>query len=103
MGEAGFPSLVVLSVVELICLVSSYAEFSLLIVVYNIGVQSLRTELCSLRCITFCGCLVLVLSLTVMNPNGSFDVLLVWTTVRWCLSVFLLRLRVLPSVGGMLN
>ena len=81
MRGVGLPSLVVLSV-ELICFVSSFAEFSLLIVVYNIGDQSLRTELCSLYNITCYSCLFLVFSLTVMNPDGSFDVLLVWMTVR---------------------
>ena len=74
MGGAGFPSLVVLSV-DLICFVSLFAEFMLLIVVYNIGVQSLHIELCSLYSITCCSCLFF--SLTVMNPDGSFDVLLV--------------------------
>jgi len=51
MGGVGFPSLVVLSV-EFICFVPSFAEFLLLIVVYNIGDQSLRIELCSLYSIT---------------------------------------------------
>jgi len=86
-GGAGFPSRIVLSV-ELICFVSSFAEFSFLIVVYNIGVQSSGIELCSLYSITCCRCLFLVLSLTVMNPDGSFDVLLVWINLaqdrdRW--------------------
>jgi len=40
MGGAGFPSLVVLRV-ELICFVSSFAELSLLIVVYNTSVQEI--------------------------------------------------------------
>jgi len=56
MGGPGFPSLVVLSV-ELICSVTSFAEFSILIVVYNIGVQSFRIDLCSLYSITCCSCL----------------------------------------------
>ena len=53
MGEAGFPSLVIMSL-ELICFVSSFAKFSLLIVVYNMGFQSLRTDLCLLYSIMCC-------------------------------------------------
>jgi len=47
MGCAGLSSLVVLSV-KLISLCSAIVDFLLLIVVFNIGVNSLRTELCSL-------------------------------------------------------
>ena len=87
MGGAGFPSLVVLSI-ELLCFASLFAEFSLLIVVYNIVVKSLRIELCSLYSITCCGCLFLAFSFTVTNLDGSFDVLLVWINLaqdrdRW--------------------
>ena len=76
MGEAGFPSLVIMSL-ELICFVSSFAKFSLLIVVYNMGFQSLRTDLCLLYSIMCCSYFFFFVSLlTVMNPVGSFDMLL---------------------------
>ena len=70
---------VVVMSVKVICLVSSFAEFSLLIVVYNVGVKSLRTELCSLYSTKCCSGLFwgFFFPLTVMNPDGSFDVLLV--------------------------
>ena len=79
MGCAGLPSLVVLSA-KLISLCSAVVDFLLLILVFNIGVHSLRTELCSLCSTTYYCRLFVVFPLTGMKPNDSFDVLFVWAT-----------------------
>jgi len=85
MGRAGVSSLVLS--VELISFVSSFLGFSLLIVVFNIGIHSLHTELCSL---CYC-CLFVVYALTVMKPDGCFDVLLVWISHNLACFVWSLR------------
>ena len=74
----------------MISLCSAVVDFLLLIVVFNIGVHSLRNELCSLYS-AMCYCCLFVFFpvlffflfffLTGMKPDYSFDVLLVWMTV----------------------
>jgi hypothetical protein len=56
MGCDGLSSLVVLSA-KPISLCSTVVDLLLLIVVFNIGVHSLRTELCSLYSVTYFCCL----------------------------------------------
>ena len=57
--------------VAVICLVSLFAGFSLLLIaVYNVGVQSLRTELCSLHSTTCCSGLFWVYFFTRCNESG---------------------------------
>ena len=58
MGCGGLSSLVVVSA-KLISLCSAVVDFLLLIVVFNIDADSLRTELCSLY-ITTCYCCLFV-------------------------------------------
>ena len=66
----------------MISLCSAVVDFLLLIVVFNIDVHSLRTELCSLYSTTcYCCLYVFFCSLTGMKPDDSFDVLLVWMAV----------------------
>ena len=68
MGCAGLSSPVVFSA-KLISLCSAIVDFSLLIVVFNIGVRSLRIELCSLYSTT-CYCCLFVGFFTNWNEAG---------------------------------
>ena len=80
MGCAGLLSLVVLCA-RLTSFCSAFADFSQLIVVLNIEVHSLLPELCSLCSATNYCCLFVFFFLTGMEPDDTFDVLLVWMTI----------------------
>jgi len=77
MGCAGLSSLVVFSA-KLISMCSAIVDFSLLIVVFDIGVHSSRTKLCSVYSTTcYCCLFVGFFSLTGTKPDDSFGVLFV--------------------------